>query len=100
MGTHPMAGQLAATAGAMLQTQHEVAEDLRARLTTGAAHAGIDLEFVLRRGNPYKELLAVANERRVDAVVIGASTQSGRRFVGSLAGRLVRDAAWPITVVP
>lgn len=62
--------------------------------------SGIHAEFVLRRGNPYRELLAVADELRVDAVVVGASTQSGRRFVGSLAGRLVRDAAWPITVVP
>jgi nucleotide-binding universal stress UspA family protein len=36
----------------------------------------------------------------VDAVVVGASLRSGRRFVGSLAGRLLRDAGWPVTVVP
>lgn len=45
-------------------------------------------------------MAAVADELRVDAVVVGASMQSGRRFVGSLAGRLVRDAKWPVTVVP
>jgi nucleotide-binding universal stress UspA family protein len=66
----------------------------------GAEHVGVDAEFVVRRGNPYRELLAVADELRVDAIVVGASTQSGRRFVGSLAGRLVRHAAWPVTVVP
>ena len=98
--TTPMAAQMAATAAAMIQTQEEVARQLRATLTEGTKLFGIDAEFVLRRGNPYRELIAVADELRVDAVVVGASTQSGRRFVGSLAGRLVRDARWPITVVP
>jgi nucleotide-binding universal stress UspA family protein len=100
MPTDGMAAQLAATAGALLQTQGEIAEELRNMVRTGATHSGIEAEFVLRRGNPYRELLAVADEMRVDAIVVGASTQSGRRFVGSLAGRLVRHAAWPVTVVP
>ncbi len=100
MPTSALASQTAATAGAMLETQQEIADQLRDMVETGARQAGVDAEFVLRRGNPYRELLALADERRVDAVVVGASTQSGRRFVGSLAGRLVRDAAWPITVVP
>ena len=98
--TTPMAAQMAATAAAMLQTQEEVARQLRVAIVDGAAQLGIDAEFVQRRGNPYKEIIAVATELRVDAVVVGASGQSGRRFVGSLAARLVRDAMWPITVVP
>ncbi|MFN2562920.1 MAG: universal stress protein [Jatrophihabitans sp.] len=98
--TSPMAAQMAATAAAMIQTQDEIGRQLRRTVMEGAQHVGIDVEFVMRRGNPYRELISVANELRVDAVVVGASTQSGRRFVGSLAGRLVRDATWPITVVP
>ena len=97
---NPMAAQLATTAAAMMQTQSEVAEQLRAAVMEGAALVGITAEFVQRRGNAYRELIAVASQFRVDAVVIGASMTSGRRFVGSLAGRLVRDATWPITVVP
>jgi nucleotide-binding universal stress UspA family protein len=95
-----MAGQLAATAAAMMQTQREISQNLQSMVTEGAQLVGISAEFVLRHGNPYRELLKVADDFRVDAVVVGASTQSGRRFVGSLAGRLVRDAKWPITVVP
>jgi nucleotide-binding universal stress UspA family protein len=95
-----MAAQLASTAAAMIQTQDEIANNLRTMVKDGATLVGIDAEFVLRHGNPYKELIKVADELRVDAVVVGASMQSGRRFVGSLAGRLVRDATWPITVVP
>lgn len=92
--------QTAATAGAMVQTQEELGAELRQRFVDGARELNLEIEFVVRRGNPYRELVAVAAERRVDAVVIGASTSAGRRFVGSLAGRLVRDATWPITVVP
>jgi nucleotide-binding universal stress UspA family protein len=98
--TTAMAAQLAATAAAMIQTQDEIANDLRQRVLEGAKLVGIKAQFVLRHGNPYRELIAVADELRVDAVVVGASMQSGRRFVGSLAGRLVRDASWPVTVVP
>ena len=98
--TSPMAAQMAATAAAMIQTQDELGRQLRDAVREGAKLVGIDAEFVMRRGNPYKELIAVADQLRVDAVVVGASMQSGRRFVGSLAGRLVRDAKWPITVVP
>jgi nucleotide-binding universal stress UspA family protein len=95
-----MAAQLPATTAAMMQTQNEIAQQLRTAVMEGAQLVGIDAEFVQRRGNPYRELIAVAAELRVDAVVVGASMKSGRRFVGSLAGRLVRDATWPITVVP
>ena len=97
---NPMAAQLPATTAAMMQTQDELGRHLRASVIDGAAHLGIDVQFVQRRGNPYRELIAAADELRVDAVVVGASLKSGRRFVGSLAGRLVRDATWPITVVP
>jgi nucleotide-binding universal stress UspA family protein len=42
----------------------------------------------------------MAQEVRADAVVVGASERAGHRFVGSLAGRLVKTARWPVTVVP
>lgn len=100
VSTSSVSAQMAATAGMMLQVQDEITEDLRRTLLDGAARIGLSAEFVVRRGNPYKELVGLAHERRVDAIVVGASTQSGRRLVGSLAGRLVRDAAWPVTVVP
>jgi nucleotide-binding universal stress UspA family protein len=98
--TSPLAAQMAATTAALIQTQDEIGRQLHSTVMDGARLLGIDAHFVQRRGNPYRELVAVANQLRVDAVVVGASMRSGRRFVGSLAGRLVRDATWPITVVP
>jgi nucleotide-binding universal stress UspA family protein len=73
---------------------------LRDQLSEPLARLGVDNRFLRRTGNPYIELVRTADELRVDAIVIGASTRSGRRLVGSLAGRLVRDAKWPVTVVP
>jgi nucleotide-binding universal stress UspA family protein len=95
-----IAAGMAATAGAMIEAHHEIAESLRTQIIEATDRLGIPVKFLERRGNPYVELVRVAEHLRVDAIVIGASMQSGHRLVGSLAGRLVRDAKWPITVVP
>jgi nucleotide-binding universal stress UspA family protein len=88
------------TIAAMSQTQDQIAAELVEQIAQNAPRLGIDVEFVVRDGNPYSELLRLAEERKVDAIVIGASTQAGHRLIGSLAAKLVRHAAWPITVVP
>lgn len=98
--TGGMAAGMAATAGALMQVHEQIATDIQAQLAGAADRLGVPSRFVRRRGNPYLELVKVAEELRVDAIVIGASMQSGHRLVGSLAGRLVRDAKWPVTVVP
>lgn len=95
-----MSGAAVTTGAAMVQSRHEAAAELRDMVEQGARASGIAAEFVLRQGNPYRELIRAARERRVDAIVVGASSKQGHRFVGSLAARLVRDAAWPVTVVP
>jgi nucleotide-binding universal stress UspA family protein len=95
-----MAAGIPETAGAMLQAHEQIAADIKAQIAYGLERIGVHASFVRRRGNPYLELVRVAQELRVDAIVVGASTQSGHRLVGSLAGRLVRDAKWPVTVVP
>ena len=98
--TGGMAAGMAATAGALMQTNEEIARQLRDQLSEPLSRLGVDNRFLRRTGNPYIELVRTADELRVDAIVIGASTRSGQRLVGSLAGRLVRDAKWPVTVVP
>lgn len=95
-----MAAGMASTAGAMIETHESIASDLRRQLEEALPRLGISATFIVRHGNPYTQLVKVATELMVDQVVVGASTQAGHRFVGSLAIRLVRDARWPITVVP
>lgn len=91
---------VAASAGALIAPPTDVGEELRRTFTEAVARLGITGEFVVRSGNPYRALIAVAEEMRVEAIVVGASMQAGHRLVGSLAGRLVKDASWPVTVVP
>ena len=55
---------------------------------------------IVNYGDPYLEIVRAADDLRADAVVVGASMKAGHRFVGSLAGRLVKAGKWPVTVVP
>ena len=89
-------------AGAMVvsEVREEMGADLREQVGRLAIERGIDTEFLVVRGDPFTELRKVAEEVRADALVVGASERAGHRFVGSLAGRLVKAARWPVTVVP
>lgn len=74
--------------------------EMKQRAAVAAEEFGIPLTFLARRGEPFAELCRVADEVRADAIVVGASSKAGHRFVGSLAVRLVRAGRWPVTVVP
>jgi nucleotide-binding universal stress UspA family protein len=94
------AGAGAGAIAAQDQALQEIAADLRQRAEEYAGVVGMSLTFVVARGDPYTELRRVADEVRADAVIVGASTKAGHRWVGSLAVRLVKAGRWPVTVVP
>jgi hypothetical protein len=76
--------------------QAEWRHQLRAELA-GTGLGGLDIEIVSPIGDPARQLLKVAAERRADAVVISAS----RRFAQArMVARVVRHAACPAVVVP
>ena len=82
------------------QALEATAAELRQQAEHEAGRLGIPLTFVAARGDPYTEIRRVADEVRADAVIVGASTKAGHRWVGSLAVRLVKAGRWPVTVVP
>jgi nucleotide-binding universal stress UspA family protein len=82
------------------QALHAQADDLRRRTEAEALRIGIEAEFISVPGNPGVEIPRIADEVRADAVVVGASSKAGHRFVGSLAVHLVKLGKWPVTVVP
>ncbi len=98
--TSPLIAASPAAISAMREATESVANELRELLEVEAANLGIDAIFVDREGNPFTEIVRLADELRADAVVIGASSKAGHRFVGSLAVHLVKAARWPVTVVP
>jgi nucleotide-binding universal stress UspA family protein len=87
-------------AASVQQALDEATADLKQRMIEGARSIGLAAEFVIADGDPFGELVRVADELRADAVVVGASTQAGHRVIGSIAVRLVRAGRWPVIVVP
>ena len=94
------AGVGAGAATSMQEAYDAVAAELRQTAEEQRARLGIDIVFVERDGNPFTEIVRLAGEIQADAVIVGASTKAGHRFVGSLAVHLVRASHWPVTVVP
>ncbi len=90
----------AALAVARDQAFAATADDLRRRAEEVGAELGISVSLVAARGDPFSEICRIADEMKADAIVVGASTKAGHRFVGSLAVRLVKAGKWPVTVVP
>jgi nucleotide-binding universal stress UspA family protein len=79
---------------------HDVADQVMAELKDAVQAYQVHAEFLVRAGDPVTEISRLADEVKVDALVVGASTQAGHRLVGSVAVRLVRAGRWPVTVVP
>ncbi|HEY1973434.1 MAG TPA: universal stress protein [Pseudonocardia sp.] len=78
----------------------QVAKELIAEITQAVRTYQVNAEFLVRTGDPVTEISRLADELKVDAVVVGASTSAGHRLIGSVAVRLVRAGRWPVTVVP
>lgn len=92
-----MIDSLAETAGSVAAARGEFEEEVRRSVEATAAYYGIPAaSLVIREGDPFTELTALADEVRADAIVVGASEHR----VGSIAVKLVRDGRWPVTVVP
>jgi nucleotide-binding universal stress UspA family protein len=95
-----VAGMGAAAVTSMQQAHDDVVRELRQSIETQGARIGIRAELVERDGSPFTEIVRLADELRADAVIVGASTKAGHRFIGALAVHLVRASRWPVTVVP
>ncbi|MFC4437228.1 MULTISPECIES: universal stress protein [Natrialbaceae] len=79
----------------------ERAEASLARLEEAVDDAGIPVETVLRAGVPHEEIVAYADERDVDAIVVGSRGRSGfkRALLGSTVDGVTRLATRPVLVV-
>ncbi|WP_440769707.1 universal stress protein [Natronorubrum sp. DTA28] len=70
-------------------------------IAESAADADVPVETEIRTGVPSEEIVAYADERGIDAIVIGARGRSSLRgaLLGSTVDRVVRTAARPVLVV-
>ena len=60
----------------------------------------LEVHVRTRRGNPARELAAIAAEFSADALVIGAPRRFWHHIAGSVPGWLARHAKCPVIVVP
>lgn len=69
---------------------------------TEQIHAkGVDAQPILRAGNPYEEIVRVANEMGADLIVIGSHGHGGlgRLLLGSTAERVLQNSPCAVLVV-
>lgn len=68
-----------------------------------AEERGVDVERVIRSGQPEEQILGVSEEDPVDLIVMGTQARTGvdRLLLGSVAESVVREATVPVlTVTP
>jgi nucleotide-binding universal stress UspA family protein len=89
------------------QIDFQKVEKERLELVTGPwteplRAAGIPYEVVQVSGDPVKELLAVAENKDVDLIVIGKAGHSatGDLLLGGIAGKLTHRTTYPLLLVP
>jgi len=72
--------------------------ELRKRAEAAGAKARVDEQH----GDPAGIIVLHANARKMDLVVLGSNRRRGwRRFrEGSVSERVLRQAAWPVLIVP
>ncbi|MGO9061002.1 MAG: universal stress protein [Candidatus Binataceae bacterium] len=81
-------------------TGHEVKAELE-RLIPRPAESGVQFELLARKGDAAKEILRAAVELGVDSIVMSTHGRRGvgHFFLGSVAGKVVRESLCPVLTV-
>jgi nucleotide-binding universal stress UspA family protein len=83
--------------GTVIAAKVEAARKTLERVSEPLVRSGLEVELLVPTGDPERELLAIASEEHIDAIVSGASgkTAADRLFIGSVSERLARDGGIP-----
>jgi universal stress protein E len=82
-------------------TVEEIAQKTGARLkalVAVAELAGLQVEYEVRSGKPFVELIVAARAWLADLIVVGPAPETGGPFLGSTSERIVRKAQIPVMV--
>ncbi|MBN9111300.1 MAG: universal stress protein [Pseudonocardia sp.] len=82
------------------EADEEFRRSLAATVAELGEEFGVATELVVMAADPVVALLQVAEQVRADAIVVGASEQTGHKLFGSVAVRTVKTGHRPVTVVP
>jgi nucleotide-binding universal stress UspA family protein len=96
----PMADTSGTATATVIEAHDTVEQQLRDAVRERIPELDVDVQLMVRTGEPSAELASVAQEIRADAVIVGRSTKVLHRIAGSVAIKLIRSRLWPVTVVP
>lgn len=87
--------------GEWIEQAHERADSILDEAVEQAAEQGREIETVRVTDRPARAIVDYADEEAVDHIVIGSHGRTGvtRVLLGSVAEKVVRRAACPVTVV-
>ncbi len=95
--------EMKATYGDIVDDYRRSGEATLRRTAESEVFSGLDVDAQLLFGNnPARELLRLAKEREVDAIVMGSHGRGGfgRMILGSVSQRVIHDATVPVIIVP
>jgi nucleotide-binding universal stress UspA family protein len=95
--------ELKATYGDIVDDYRKAGEETLRRTAESEVFSGLDVDTELLFGNsPARELLNLAKEREVDAIVMGSRGRGGfgSMILGSVSQRVIHDATVPVIIVP
>jgi nucleotide-binding universal stress UspA family protein len=80
------------------ETRADVIENLK-RFGQPAVEAGVEIELVLRQGDPAEEILRAAQQAGADLIVVGRHSKAPDHwFLGSVAEHVVGKSSCPVLV--
>jgi nucleotide-binding universal stress UspA family protein len=95
--------EMRATYGEIVDDYRTSGEETLRRTASSETFSGLDVDTQLLFGNnPASELLRLAKEREVDAIVMGSHGRGRFRgmVLGSVSQRVIHDATVPVIIVP
>ena len=84
------------------EVEHALEKSKQMLTEAARTHAGgVSCETIAKRGNPYEEIIDLANEQQADVIVMSTHGRSGpqRLLIGSVAEKVVRTAPCPVLTV-
>ena len=84
------------------EVEHALEKSKELLADAARTHAtDVPCEIVVKRGNPYEEILDLATSQQMDVVVMSTHGRTGpqRLIIGSVAEKVVRSAPCPVLTV-
>jgi nucleotide-binding universal stress UspA family protein len=84
------------------EVEHALAKSKEMLMHAAQTHAGgVASESIVKRGNPYEEIIDLAKAQQADLIVMSTHGRTGpqRLVIGSVAEKVVRTAPCPVFTV-